>query len=76
MKKTKPRRRTYVSCSELDGAYDDDQVEFLRAMDRYMRDNRRPFPTFVEVLDVAKSLGYQKVAAMADPVSNEEKAKA
>jgi hypothetical protein len=27
-----------------------------------MRDNRRPFPAFSEVLAVARSLGYRKLA--------------
>jgi len=32
------------------------------AMDQYKRDNRRPFPTWSEVLEVLYSLGYRKVA--------------
>jgi hypothetical protein len=35
------------------------------AMDTYKRANRRPFPTWSEVLEVLTALGYRKVA---DPV--------
>jgi len=36
---------------------------FMKAMDQYKRDNRRPFPTWSEVLEVLRALGYRKVAA-------------
>jgi len=42
--------------------YSTDEFEFIRAMERYRRKNRRPFPTCREVLNVLKSLGYQKRA--------------
>jgi hypothetical protein len=32
----------------------------MKAMDKYKRENRRPFPTCSEVLQVLKSLGYTK----------------
>jgi hypothetical protein len=31
-------------------------------MDLYKRANRRPFPTWSEVLEVLRALGYRKVA--------------
>jgi hypothetical protein len=39
-----------------------DQLEFAMAMERYMRRQRRPFPTWHEVLMVLTALGYRKVA--------------
>ena len=39
----------------------DDEIEFMMAMERYMRLANRPFPTWHEVLRVAKELGYRKV---------------
>src|SRR5579864_9575776 len=39
-----------------------DQIEFVKAMDQYKRDNRRPFPTWSEVLEVLRALGYRRVA--------------
>lgn len=37
-----------------------DEIEFMKAVDQYKRDNRRPFPTCSEVLAVLKALGYRK----------------
>jgi hypothetical protein len=34
----------------------------MKAMDQYKRDNRRPFPTWSEVLEVLRALGYRRVA--------------
>ena len=42
--------------------YSDEEIIFMKAMDQYKRDNRRPFPTWSEVLEVLYSLGYRKVA--------------
>lgn len=44
--------------------YEDDEREFIVAMERYRR--RRPFPTCAETLAVLKSLGYRKVAEPTD----------
>ena len=40
----------------------DEQFEFLMAIDCYKKVNQRPFPTWTEVLEVIKALGYRKVA--------------
>ncbi len=42
-----------------DRNFDDDELEFLKAMDRYKRDHHRPHPTWHEVLDVLRSLGWR-----------------
>jgi hypothetical protein len=42
--------------------YEKQEVEFMLAMDRYKRDNRRPHPTWREVLEVFRSLGYRRCA--------------
>ena len=41
----------------------DEQFEFVLAIDTYKRLNNRPFPSWTEVLEVVKQLGYRKVAA-------------
>ena len=43
-------------------------------MDEYKRDFGRPFPTWSEVLEVAKSLGYRRVADRSVIVPNRAKA--
>ena len=42
--------------------YDAEQELFIKAMERFKRKNRRPFPACTEVLAVLKSLGYRRVA--------------
>jgi hypothetical protein len=42
--------------------YTEEELEFMKAMERYKRENRRPFPTWSEVLEVLRSLGYRRVA--------------
>ena len=37
-----------------------DQIEFMKALDKFKRDAGRPFPTCSEVLDVLLALGYRK----------------
>jgi hypothetical protein len=56
-------RRTRVDPTTCERDYTEDEVEFMRAMDQYKRDNRRPFPTWSEVLEVIRALGYRKVEA-------------
>ena len=40
----------------------DEQFEFLMAIEQYKKQNARPFPTWTEVLEIIKALGYRKVA--------------
>ncbi len=40
--------------------YTPDELEFMRAMDRHKSDKKRPFPTWCEVLEVLRNLGYRK----------------
>jgi hypothetical protein len=37
-----------------------EEIEFVRAIDRYKRKFNRPFPTWSEVLAIVKELGYTK----------------
>jgi len=49
--------------------YSDEERAFLVAIERYKRRNRRPFPTWREVLHVAHCLGYRRVAEARVPLS-------
>jgi hypothetical protein len=57
------RRRTDDRRSAEEGEMTDEQFEFVLAIDTYKRLNSRPFPTWTEILEVVKQLGYRKVAA-------------
>src|SRR5215211_4668681 len=61
-KRRKSERRRLIDPTTCERDYSDDEMDFMKAMDRYKRDNRRPFPTWSEVLEVLRSLGYRKVA--------------
>jgi hypothetical protein len=53
-------RRRQVDPTTCEKDYSDEEIIFMKAMDQYKRSNRRPFPTWSEVLEVLRSLGYRK----------------
>ena len=59
-------RRTESRRAAEEGEMTPDQFEFLQAINEYKKVNRRPFPTWSEVLDVMRALGYRKVAEPSD----------
>ena len=40
----------------------DEQFELIMAIDAYKRANNRPFPSYTEILEIIKALGYRKIA--------------
>ncbi|MBN2181882.1 MAG: hypothetical protein JW715_08195 [Sedimentisphaerales bacterium] len=56
------KRLTDDRKSAEEGQLSEEQFAFLMAIDEYKRKNTRPFPTWTEVLEVIKALGYRKVA--------------
>ena len=65
-KRRTSERRRLIDPTTCERDYSDDETEFMKAMDRYKRENRRPFPTWSEVLEVLRSLGYRRVAEPTD----------
>jgi hypothetical protein len=56
------RRLTDERKSAEEGQMSEEQFAFLLAIEEYKKKNSRPFPTWTEVLEVIKALGYRKVA--------------
>jgi len=56
------RRRSDARRSAEEGEMSDEQFSFLMAINEYKHLNKRPFPTWTEVLDIIHALGYRKVA--------------
>ena len=56
------KRRSDDRRSAEEGQMSDEQFEFLMAINEYKKANARPFPTWTEVLEVIKALGYRKTA--------------
>ncbi|HEY2786752.1 MAG TPA: hypothetical protein VGJ05_17460 [Fimbriiglobus sp.] len=65
-KRRTSERRRLIDPTTCERDYNIDETDFMKAMDRYKRENRRPFPTWSEVLEVLRSLGYRKVAEPTD----------
>lgn len=58
----KVERRRQIDPTTCERDYRPDEVEFMTAMDDYKRRSGRMFPTWSEVLEVIRDLGYRKVA--------------
>ena len=61
-KRRTSERRRLIDPTTCERDYTDEETAFMKAMECYKRENRRPFPTWSEVLEVLASLGYRKVA--------------
>jgi len=60
------KRRSESRRAAEEGEMNTEQFEFLQAVQEYKKVNKRQFPTWTEVLDVVKALGYRKVAEPQD----------
>lgn len=60
------RRRTDYRRAAEEGHMNEEQLDFLKAVDEYKRVNDRSFPTLTEILDIALYLGYRKVAPVGE----------
>jgi hypothetical protein len=56
------RRRSDDRKAAEEGHMSDEQLEFVLAIYEYKRANVKPFPTWTEVLEIIKALGYRRVA--------------
>ncbi|MCF7957238.1 MAG: hypothetical protein K9M57_02185 [Phycisphaerae bacterium] len=56
------RRRSDDRKSAEEGEMNDDQFELIKAIGEYKRINKRAFPSYTEILEIVKALGYRKVA--------------
>ena len=60
------RRRSDDRRSAEEGEMTPEQFEFIQAINEYKQVNDRPFPSWTEILDVLKAIGYRKVAPKSD----------
>jgi hypothetical protein len=54
------RRRSDFMKSAEEGEMSQEQFLFIKAIDAYKRVNDRPYPSWTEVLEVIRKLGYRK----------------
>jgi hypothetical protein len=62
------RRRSDLRRKAEEGEMTDELWEFVKAIDEYKRTNNRPFPSWSEVYEVMRYLGYRKVAARGEHI--------
>ena len=60
----KKTRRRQIDPTTCERDYTDDEIEFMHALDAYKRANGRMFPTCSEILEVVRSIGYEKIDRM------------
>ena len=58
----KVERRRQIDPTTCERDYSSEEIDFMGAMDDYKRRSGRQFPTWSEVLEVLRSMGYRKVA--------------
>ena len=76
-RREKVNRRRQIDPTTCERDYSDQEVEFMHALDKYKRTSGRMFPTCSEVLEVLRSLGYEKAhrpAAEPAPTAGEAEA--
>src|SRR5208283_3501199 len=54
-------RRRFVDPTTCERDYSQAELEFMLAMNEYKHKSGRMFPTWSEVLEVLRSLGYEKI---------------
>ena len=60
VERRKVQRRRQIDPTTCERDYTNDEIDFMKAMDQYKRENRRPFPTWSEVLEVVHSFYRQR----------------
>jgi hypothetical protein len=58
--RNKSARRRFVDPATCERQYSEPEMEFLQAIQEYKRASGRMFPTWSEVLEVVRALGYVK----------------
>lgn len=62
VERRKTQRRRQIDPTTCERDYSSDEIEFMQALDEYKRRSGRMFPTCSEILEVIRSLGYERSA--------------
>lgn len=62
------RRRGDIRRSAEEGEMTEELLQFVMAIDEYKRVNERPFPSWSEVFEIIKHLGYRRVAEQSEHI--------
>jgi hypothetical protein len=72
-RRAKVARRRQIDPTTCERDYNNDEIEFMQALDAYKRANGRMFPTCSEILEVIRALGYVRTT---QPATNQDAAPA
>ncbi|WP_459554347.1 hypothetical protein [Lacunimicrobium album] len=61
-RRNKVERRRQIDPTTCERDYSNEEIDFMKAIDDYKRRSGRQFPTWSEVLEVIRDLGYRKTA--------------
>jgi hypothetical protein len=64
-RRAKVARRRQIDPTTCERDYNDDEIEFMQALDAYKRTSGRMFPTCSEILEVIRGLGYVRLSQTA-----------
>jgi hypothetical protein len=67
-RREKVQRRRQIDPTTCEREYNDEEIEFMHALDAYKRSSGRMFPTCSEILEVIRSLGYVRLTPAAAPL--------
>jgi len=68
----KVARRRQIDPTTCERDYNNDEIEFMQALDAYKRANGRMFPTCSEILEVIRALGYVRMSQSAEAANISE----
>ena len=63
-------RRRRIDPTTFEKQYTPEELEFMNAMQQFKMRSGKTFPSFGDVLEVARSLGYEKLRSAPDPSGN------
>jgi hypothetical protein len=69
-RRVKVQRRRQIDPTTCEREYNDEEIQFMQALEAYKRASGRMFPTCSEILEVVRGLGYVRLSpAAANPNS-------
>ena len=68
-RRVKVQRRRQIDPTTCERDYNDDEIQFMQALDAYKRTSGRMFPTCSEILEVIRALGYIRVSNGQQPAA-------
>src|SRR5262245_60075400 len=71
-RRVKVARRRQIDPTTCERDYNNEEIEFMQALDAYKRANGRMFPTCSEILEVIRALGYVRMTPPTEAVAAEE----